>query len=482
MKIKLVSACLLFLVLGLGALEIPGFTHQIMDNGLEVIMLENHNVPLTTVRITFRCGAIGQTAKTAGLFHLYEHMLFKGNRTYRTQRAFKSAMNMLGVGSWNGGTSWEYVTYYFTIPSEKTEEGISFWCEAVRYPLFNVDELENEKQVVINEIRGYHNTPARYIQQAIQGRLFYEYPWRRDVSGPVDIVESCTVEDLRDIQKKFYTPDNCALFIAGDIDPEYVIETVKSLFEDWERNPNPFRIENPHPPLEESSEIFVQNPSCHPGFVNIQMIFRGPEVGVDPESTYAADMLNSLLQDPNSLFKKNIIALVPEIYSSDYIWNRCYPKRDGGIISIGAVIRLQEGVEPYETAQKLERAIRDETKKMIKKRRYFSWKEFYAVKKIMDNGESLLTEKPAVFIKQASIFWATASTEYALDFMDNIKEVKHRQIASYLKRYIDDKNSLLVVEMSPQDYPKYSPPQEYEEITTDRAYWWQEREGALNED
>ena len=246
------------------AQDIPGMTHRVLDNGLELFMLENHNVPLTTVQITFRCGALTQTPETAGLFHLYEHMLFKGNRTYKTQTDFMAAMKSLGVGNWNGGTSTEYVTYYFTIPSDKTEEGISFWSEAVRFPLFNESELAVEKGVVTNEIKGYHNDPSDNFSQAVSERLFYKYPWRRDVSGPVDVIQNCTIDQLREMQKTFYTPDNCALFVAGDINPEEVGTWVSKLMGDWERNPDPYVIQNAHPLMAGNSRAVFQEPSMYP--------------------------------------------------------------------------------------------------------------------------------------------------------------------------------------------------------------------------
>ena len=84
---------------------IPGLHRYRLDNGLELFVLENHAVPLTRVQITFRCGSITQAPETAGLFHLYEHMLFKGNSKYRTETEFSAAMTDLGVAEWNGGTS-----------------------------------------------------------------------------------------------------------------------------------------------------------------------------------------------------------------------------------------------------------------------------------------------------------------------------------------------------------------------------------------
>jgi zinc protease len=99
--------------------EIPGLFRYELENGLEVFVFENHAVPLARIQITFRCGSISQTPETAGLFHFYEHMLFKGNTTYPTKTEFKSALTRLGVATWNGGTSTEYVTYFLQCLRQK---------------------------------------------------------------------------------------------------------------------------------------------------------------------------------------------------------------------------------------------------------------------------------------------------------------------------------------------------------------------------
>ena len=475
MKILRILAVALIMTVGLAAQDIPGMTHRVLDNGLELFMLENHTVPLTTVQITFRCGALTQTPETAGLFHLYEHMLFKGNRTYKTQTEFMAAMKSLGVGNWNGGTSTEYVTYYFTIPSEKTEEGISFWSEAVRYPLFNESELEVEKGVVTNEIKGYHNDPSDNFSQAVAGRLFYEYPWRRDVSGPVDVIQNCTIDQLREMQKTFYTPDNCALFVAGDIDPAQVEPMVEKLMGDWPRNPDPYVIENPHPLMKGNSRAVFQEPSMYPGFAKIEMYMRGPDVLADPEATYAADVLLTLLGDPESRFRQSVFEKVPGLYAPEYIWKSYYTQKDGGQIFMGAYAVIQPGIDPYVTAELFKDAVLEEIEVMIKEPDYFAEEDYGVMKNILEDQRLLAMEVPSSFISEFSFWWASASTDYFKGYIDNMKKVGHREIASYLEKYVSEKPWLLTVEMNPDLYAQFPAADNYEEITRDSAYWWQKR-------
>jgi len=191
--------------------------------------VENHAVPLATVCVVFRGAASAQNPENAGLFHLYEHMLFAGNEQYPTQSAFTAALNRMGVPNWNGATGTQYINYYITIPSNRLAEGIEFWSWAVQKPIFNEEKLEKEKEVVINEIRGFHNDPDHIFQNALQSRAFYRYPWRKNIDGPEDNIRRATVADLERIRESYYIPSNTALMIAGDVQAE----TALGLAEQW---------------------------------------------------------------------------------------------------------------------------------------------------------------------------------------------------------------------------------------------------------
>src|SRR5258706_13336164 len=114
MNIRRIAPTLLLAALvplAAAAQDVTGLGSFTLDNGMEVFVLENHTVPLARIQITFRTGSISQGPQTAGLFHLYEHMLFKGNAAHPNQTDLQAAMKDLGVANWNGGTSAENVSY-----------------------------------------------------------------------------------------------------------------------------------------------------------------------------------------------------------------------------------------------------------------------------------------------------------------------------------------------------------------------------------
>lgn len=93
-----------------------------LSNGLTLFVAENHAVPLTYIEIAVRCGAYTQEKENTGLFHLYEHMMFKGNSLFKNAAEVTNALTRLGVSGWNGTTDLECVNYYFTVPSSVTKK------------------------------------------------------------------------------------------------------------------------------------------------------------------------------------------------------------------------------------------------------------------------------------------------------------------------------------------------------------------------
>ena len=161
-----------------------------LENGLSVFVAENHSAPLVNIEIAVRAGSIAQTKENAGLFHLYEHMMFKGNSKYANSQAMQTALNNMGVSDWNGITSVDRVNYFITVPVDQFENGLEFWSYAIREPLMDPKEFEDEKKVVISEIQGYYSQPSEQIFYFSVKSLFPEAPWTFDPCGPVENIQN----------------------------------------------------------------------------------------------------------------------------------------------------------------------------------------------------------------------------------------------------------------------------------------------------
>jgi zinc protease len=480
-KIKLIMLPLLFNFLLLFSVsaestDIPGLHRYVLENGLELFVFENHAVPLVKIQITFRCGALAQTPETAGLFHLYEHMLFKGNEVYRSNSDFQAAMKEIGVTSWNGGTSTEYVDYYFTIPADKLEKGLEFWANAVRYPLFLEDELELEKQVVINEIRGTHNEPVRIYESAIAKNLFYKFPWRKDTTGPEQNVINASRENMLAVQKGYYIPNNAALFVGGDVSPEEVLALVKRAYGGWPRGFDPWEENSPaHPFLKENKFLYYGDESMYRGLMAVDLRLRGPDVLDDPGASFAADVWLMLLEDPRGRFKTNIFNKVAGVYKKELIDASYYTQRDGAAIYFRTYLLTDEAENNAEQALLFKQAIMQEMREILDNPEYFSQTDFELVKTRLEDRQLLEMETASQLISSLSFWWSSANTEYYLSYIENMKKVTFADVKDYIKTYITSKNMVVGVLMNPKDLEKQKEKftqAGFEEISRSNAFWW----------
>lgn len=453
-----------------------------LDNGLELFVLENHAVPLTRVQITFRCGSITQKPDTAGLFHLYEHMLFKGNSRYRTETEFSAAMTDLGVAEWNGGTSTEYVTYYFTVPSEKTEAGLEFWSYAMREPLFDPEELRVEQGVVSNEINGYLSDPDHIYSGAMDKALFGSYPWRRDIGGHEAVIRSATVETLRAIQSEYYLPNNAALFVGGDVNPQEVYAMAKTWYGSWKAGQDPWKKPapaHPTPGVKEPAYLVYPDESLPDGIAYMEMKYRGPDVISEPKPTYAADVWGYLIQSPNGRFKTNVFDKVPALYEKDYLGAYYYTQRDGGQISFYTYCFIDKA-QPMATRAKTafkNAAITGETAAMASDPAYFSGAEFDVVKRKLEDEQILNLETPEKFIETLSFWWSVASTRYFFDYVPNMKKVSQADIAAFLNKYVLSNVEVVAIRMNPANFADEADSLAaagFKTVNADTAFWWKD--------
>ncbi len=485
-KLRLLAGCGLLALLPLfGAVsqarETTGLQTFTLDNGLEVFVLENHTVPLARIQVTFRAGAISQAPATAGLFHLYEHMLFKGNRVYPNQTALQAAMKDLGVADWNGGTSQESVSYYFTVPSDRAAKGIEFWADAVRFPLLDPAELQTEKDVVVSEILAGFTDPGSIYGAAVQKALFWRYPWRKDVAGSEALVRSATVQMLRDMHDTWYVPNNTALFVGGDVNPDAVRAAAQKYLGDWKKAKDPwFSPPPPHPALQKDQYLVSADEEMYTGLVSVDLRFRGPDVLHSAAFTYAADVWSKLLEDPNGRFKSEIFEKVPGQYNKDYITAGYLTRRDGGEITFSTYLNVIPGQDTFQRAAALKTAILEQMAALVSNPAYFSPDEYTVLTRQIADDRIWERETADGFIGTLAFWWASAGTAYYLGYNDALQRVRPADITRFITTYITNRPSVLSIRMSRKDFERErasAAASAWTPITRDNAYWWADQKG-----
>ena len=409
-------------------------TTKELKNGLDVIVLESHAVPLVTIEIVVKNGAYTEPAEFNGLSHLYEHMFFKGNAVIPTQEAYLARMRELGI-VFNGTTSSERVNYFFTLPSSNLAEGLEFMRDAIVTPKFDEAEFTKEIQVVIGEVDRNESNPYYWLNTAMSQKVWYAHPTRKDSLGDRDTITTATVAKMKTMQKRYYVPNNAALLIAGDVTPEQAHKLAQELFSGWKpsaKDPHKAYPVPAHPALKKSEAVVVLKPVRAP-YIDIN--WHGPSVAKDPKSTYAADVLSYILGQPTSTFYKNLVESQVTLGAGlSY-----YTQRYTGPISASA--QVQPGkIKPAITA------ILTEMRKLTDPD-YFTDEQLANAKQILAIQAIYEREKTSALIHTISFWWASADLDYYTSYLDNLNAVTRQDIARYVSTYIIDKPYVLGVLM-----------------------------------
>ncbi len=454
-----------------------GLFHYVLDNGLELFVMENHEAPLAYIEIAVKAGGTAQTKETSGLFHLYEHMMFKGNTKYKTAAAVQRAMKDLGVASWNGSTSNEFINYFFTVPSSSLAEGLEFWSYAVREPLLDKNELENEKKVVISEISAYHSNPTWILQTSVSNTIFNKEPWKQDVTGSEGIITSASVEDLLEMKLTYYVPDNAALFVGGDVDPEDVLKKVKKIYGSWEKG---LKLRPAHDieqdEIEETVYLVQSHPQISPQIAQVMVYFRGPDIAFDTEATFTADAWVNLVNDPSSKFEQNLLSNQSfGIPGSDYISEGYLTSRNHSLIHFTAIVLSPEQMMGQRAAYLAQVISTDLANQIIEDYDFFPQTSFNKNMTGFSDDAVIRAQRPETYLANIRYWWAVTDTAYYFSHDKNTASVERNDIVQFVKNYLLKKPSVVVVLVNPELYESQKADYEalgYKEINADSAFWW----------
>jgi zinc protease len=417
--------------------------HRVLDNGLEVIVVENHGVPLATIEIAVRNGSFTQTPPYAGLAHMYEHMFFKADATYPDPGAFVDRAAELGA-VFNGTTTEERVNYYVTLPSDSLAAGMRLMAAAVEGPLFLPGELAREKEVVLGEYDRQEASPFFGLDQAMAKKLYPGNFSRKNVIGDRDVVRNVTPEQMREIQRRYYIPNNSALLVTGDVTPAHAIALADSIYGGWPRGADPFVADPipPIPPLDGNQAVISEAPVSA---ITVLLQWQGPSVGADPNATYAADVFSDVMNQPGSRLQKRLIesGLWQGIAVDRGILVNYYTLNHVGPITISG----------QTTADKLKpalAALEDEISHFTDPG-YVTNEELTEVKAQRTVSSAFGRERTSGYTHTIGFWWAVASLDYYMGYVDNMAARTTADLGDYARKYIVGKPHVIGVLISPQD-------------------------------
>lgn len=408
---------------------------KVLPNGLEVIVVENHGVPLATVEVDVKNGSFTQSPEFAGLAHMYEHMFFRSNAQYPESESFVGRAGDLGA-VFNGTTAEERVNYYLTVSADSVDAGIRFLTAALTAPLFRQDELERERQVVIGEYDRNESSPFFRLNKEMDMLLYPGNFSRKNVIGDRQVILTTTPEKMRTIQRKYYVPNNSVLIVSGDVNPEKVFAIAQRELGSWKKSADPF-VADPIPvipALTKNQGVIVE---AGVGAVTVFVQWQGPSVGADPKSTYAADVFSDVLNDPGSKFQQRLVdsGLWQSMGVNYYTLNHVGP------------ITISGQTSP----QNLRKAIAalDAEIKKFNDPGYLDTGELEAVKAHRAVTSAFDRERASGFAHTLGFWWSVASLEYYMGYVDNMAQQTTAELRAYATKYIVGKPHITGVLIDP---------------------------------
>lgn len=312
-------------------------TKFVLPNGLTVLLLEDHAVPMVSYHTWYRVGSRDEYPGVTGAAHMLEHMMFKGAKKY-DGKSFDRIFHENGITN-NAFTTNDYTGFYENLPSSKLELVMDMEVDRMSSLLLNPDDLKSEKEVVKEERRWrVDNNPNGLLRELMMGTVFKTHPYKWPVIGYMKDIENYDSEKLRFFYQSFYVPNNAVLVIVGD----FKTSTVKSLIEKY-YSPLPTRVLPERNIAPEPAQTVQRNASLKKDVQNNSFVvsFQSPRQG-EPEM-YALDLAANILGNGTSsrLYKR--LVYQKQVATSAYAYN--FSMKDAGVLGVGVNLKPGVGIQ-----------------------------------------------------------------------------------------------------------------------------------------
>lgn len=353
MKSIALGALLGSMAIGSSALQAQvEFERYSLNNGLKVILHEDHSTPIVAVSVLYHVGSKNEDTSRTGFAHFFEHLLFEGSENIGRGEFLEYVQS--NGGALNANTSQDRTYYYEILPSNQLKLGLWLESERMLHAVINNDGVETQREVIKDEKRQrIDNQPYASFSAEMFERAFTEHPYRWTPIGSLDHLNAASLEEFLEFYHTFYVPNNATLSITGDIDVEQTKQWIEAYFEDIPAGTTEIpRPEIDEPPL--SSAIVdtiydnIQLPASFWGY-------RMPEQ-THPDA-YALEVLTQVLSGGKSSRLSRV--LIDEKELALQVFSFPYSLEDEGLFIVLGMPQM--GTELLE----LESGIQSEVQRMI---------------------------------------------------------------------------------------------------------------------
>lgn len=340
------------LIYMLGALHTPlhaaPVQEYVLDNGLKVLLLEDHKSPAVTFQVWYRVGARNEKDGKSGLAHFLEHMMFKGTPTTGPEEY--SRIIAKNGGRSNAFTSSDVTVYFATMSREKIDVEIQLEADRMANALLGEKYFEPEKKVIQEERRmRTEDNPASALGEVASAVAYMIHPYRRPIVGWMQDIENLQRQDLVDFYKLYYAPNNAYIVMVGDFSADEILPKIKAAFGKIPPGPKPPEVSAQEPEQRGERRVILKKEAELP---IVLKFYHAPNL--KSSDSFALDLLTVVLAGGKSsrlhhdlVYQKRLVRDVDADYNGISI--------DPAGLSIYA--QLLPGVEPAAVEREIDRGL-----------------------------------------------------------------------------------------------------------------------------
>jgi zinc protease len=396
-----------------------------LDNGLKILLLEDHDIPNVALYTFFRVGSRNERPGLTGISHFIEHMMFNGTNKFGPGE-FDRRMEFAG-GSNNAFTSDDMTGYTDWFPAAALESMIEMEADRIQGLIFDPQVLESERGVVASERRmSVENNNDAILSENVRATAIMAHPYHWDVIGWMSDILSWKRDEVMAYYKTYYAPNNAVLILVGDFDGAKALELIKKYYSGIPAGPPPPAVATVEPPQQGPKSVIVRKPAQAPSF---NMVFHAPSLS-SPDF-YPLSILDFVLLNGESsrLYKR----LVREEQLAINVYGGVQESIDPLLFTISAKPR------PGTDLDKLEAVIMEEIEKV--KKEGITEKEYQKAQNNVRSGFYFGLQSisgKANQIGLAEIFFG--SYEALFTQMERFAAVKREEVQEAAKTYLTENN------------------------------------------
>ncbi|TVO70983.1 M16 family metallopeptidase [Sedimenticola selenatireducens] len=442
MRLLLVTAILL---LSNAVLAESRVQETMLDNGMKIIVKEDHRAPIMVSQVWYKVGASYEPDGITGISHALEHMMFKGTALHPPGQ-FSRIIAQNG-GTENAFTGRDYTAYFQTMSSDRLEIALELEADRMRHLTLPADEFAKEIEVVKEERRlRTEDKPTGQVYEQFSALAYRSLPYANPVIGWMNDLENMKIEDLADWYRLWYAPNNATLVVVGDVKPEAVFSLAKQYFGPLKREAIPKLKPLREPQQKGETRSVVKVPANEPYMI---MGFKTPAVTTAEKrwEPYALEMLVAVLDGGNSArFSKHLVRGSEIAVSAGAEYN-AFTRLPGMLLIDGTPAQGR-------TMQELESALRQEIVRL--RSELVTEEELDRVRTQVI--ASKVFELDSVFYQAMEIgMLETVGLDWRLidQYVAALKQVTPEQVREVAERYlVDDNLTITQLEPLPMDNVK----------------------------